>query len=164
MPPPLRAAARFELSYRPFTDDDLPFVEGLYASTREAEVAQSGWPDEVQRAFLAQQFQAQHSHYRIHYHDAEWLIIERGGVAIGRLYLFEDASEFSIVDISMVAEARGLGIGGAVLEDILALAAERGKPVAIHVEKNNPARRLYLRLGFRETEDKGVYDLMTCYP
>ena len=32
--------------------------------------------------------------------------------------------------------------------------------MTIHVEKNNPAMRLYRRLGFRTEEDKGVYDLM----
>jgi hypothetical protein len=32
--------------------------------------------------------------------------------------------------------------------------------VTIHVEKNNPAMRLYRRLGFTAVEDKGVYDLM----
>jgi ribosomal protein S18 acetylase RimI-like enzyme len=39
-------------------------------------------------------------------------------------------------------------------------AAAAGKAVTIHVEKNNPAMRLYRRLGFRTEEDKGVYDLM----
>jgi hypothetical protein len=36
----------------------------------------------------------------------------------------------------------------------------RGKPLRIHVERFNPALRLYERLGFREIEDKGVYRLM----
>jgi ribosomal protein S18 acetylase RimI-like enzyme len=30
-------------------------------------------------------------------------------------------------------------------------------PVRLHVERNNPALRLYQRLGFREVEDQGVY-------
>ena len=32
--------------------------------------------------------------------------------------------------------------------------------MSIHVEKANPAMRLYRRLGFATLEDKGVYDLM----
>ena len=32
--------------------------------------------------------------------------------------------------------------------------------MSIHVEKFNPAMRLYRRLGFVTEEDKGVYDLM----
>ena len=36
-------------------------------------------------------------------------------------------------------------------------AAAGGKSVTIHVERMNPALRLYERLGFRLVEDKGVY-------
>jgi ribosomal protein S18 acetylase RimI-like enzyme len=34
------------------------------------------------------------------------------------------------------------------------------KSLTIHVERFNPALRLYERLGFRQTEDKGVYLLL----
>jgi GNAT superfamily N-acetyltransferase len=164
MPPPIRAAAEFGISYRPFVDQDLEFVAELYASTRREEVAATGWPAEMQEAFLTQQHQAQHSHYSIHYADAEWLIIEREGEAIGRLYLHEPGEDLLVVDISLVPQCRGMGIGGAILRDTLALAGERAKTVSIHVEKVNPARRLYSRLGFSAVEDVGVYELMRAEP
>jgi ribosomal protein S18 acetylase RimI-like enzyme len=164
MPPPIRAAAPFEITYRAFTEADLPFVERLFASTREEEVAQTGWPEEAQRAFIAQQFEAQHRHYSLHYAEAEWLIIEQAGVPIGRLYLSEEKDEFLIVDITIAPEARGGGVGAAVLTDLFELARPTGKRVSIHVEKNNPARRLYQRLGFVVIEDQGVYDLMAWSP
>jgi GNAT superfamily N-acetyltransferase len=164
MPPPLRAAAALGIRYRAFTDDDLPFVAELYASTRREEVAVTGWPVPVQEAFLRQQHEAQHSHYSLHYTDAEWLIVEHGGEAIGRLYLLDSAESLHIVDISLVPQWRGQGIGGAILRDILELAGERGKPLSIHVEKVNPARRLYGRLGFAVVADRGVYDLMRAEP
>jgi ribosomal protein S18 acetylase RimI-like enzyme len=57
-------------------------------------------------------------------------------------------------------EARGQGIGAALLRDVLADAAPSGRNVTIHVEKNNPARTLYARLGFTILdEDRGAYDL-----
>lgn len=161
MPPPLRAAARHGLNYRPFAESDLPFVERLFSSTREEEVAMTGWPEDQQRTFIAGQFRAQHSHYQTHFGDAEWLIVERAGKPVGRLYLSEDEQEFLIVDVTIAPEARGAGLGAAILEDIFELARPTGKRVAIHVEKNNPARRLYLRLGFEVQEDHGIYDLMT---
>jgi ribosomal protein S18 acetylase RimI-like enzyme len=164
MPPPLNAAADFAVSYRPFTDDDLPFVTELYASTRREEVAATGWPPEMQAAFLAQQAAAQHSHYSLHFADAEWLIIEREGRPIGRLYLEDLPSDRHIIDIALVPDSRGQGIGGAILEDILEQARGLGKGVTIHVEKNNPARSLYVRLGFELTEDLGIYDLMRAGP
>ena len=164
MPPPLRAAARLGVSYRPMTDGDLPFVAELYASTRREEVAQTAWPAEMQEAFLRQQHEAQHSHYSIHHADAEWLIVERAGQAIGRLYLREDPESLHIVDISLLPHSRRQGIGGAIMGDVLDQAREAGKALSIHVEKNNPARSLYFRLGFEVVKDAGVYDLMRASP
>jgi len=164
MPPPLLAAREFAISYRPFTPEDLPFVAELYASTRREELAVTGWPIEVQEAFLAQQHEAQHSHYSIYYADAEWLIVEREGQVIGRLYLNETDDDLCIVDISLLPQFRARGLGGAIMRDILELARERSKSVSIHVEKNNPARRLYDRLGFVAVADRGVYDLMRAEP
>lgn len=160
MPPPLRAAAGFGVSYRPMNDGDLPFVAELYASTRREEVARTGWPAEMQQAFLRQQHEAQHSHYSIQYGDAEWLIIERGGAAIGRLYVQDGTDQVLVIDISLLPDSRGQGIGGAILRDVIDQAKDRGRGVSIHVEKFNPARRLYDRLGFRLVEDQGVYDLL----
>ena len=145
-------------------DADLPFVEALYISTRLDEVAVTGWPQEQQLAFLTQQHVAQHSHYRIHYADMEWLIVEQAGAPIGRLYLATWPDQLRIVDISLMPENRRRGLGAAIMQDVIAMAAATGKRVSIHVEKNNPARRLYDRLGFRFVEDKGVYDLLEWRP
>jgi ribosomal protein S18 acetylase RimI-like enzyme len=61
-----------------------------------------------------------------------------------------------IVDIALLPEQRGKGIGTALLRDLLAEADGTGKRVTIHVERLNPALRLYERLGFRVAEE-GVY-------
>ena len=142
------------------TDDDLPFVAGVYASTRLDELAQTGWPIAQQHAFLMQQHEAQHHHYRSHYPGAEYLIVECDGAPVGRLYRVEWPGEIRVMDVALAPEARGRGIGKAIFSDIQAEAAALGKAVSIHVEKHNPARNLYLRLGFAVVEDKGVYDLL----
>ena len=160
MPPPFTHAAPLGLSARPATDDDLPFLSALYASTRAEEVAQTGWPAEIQRAFLQQQHEAQHSHYRRAYEGAEWLVLIHDGQPVGRLYLWENEGDVRIVDISLVPAARGKGWGGALLRDVREDAAARGLSVSIHVEYMNPARRLYDRLGFVEVQDKGIYKLL----
>ncbi len=162
MPPPVNAAAAHAIRYRPMTAADYGFSETLYRSTRMDELAPSGWSDAVKHSFLAQQHAAQHQHYRRHYTGAEWLMIEQQDVAIGRLYLDAWESEVRVIDISLMPIARGRGIGGAILRDVIDWAAGGGRSVSIHVEKNNPARRLYTRLGFVTVEDKGVYDLMEC--
>jgi ribosomal protein S18 acetylase RimI-like enzyme len=51
-----------------------------------------------------------------------------------------------------------------VLSRILAAAAAKGKPVELSVLKNNPARRLYDRLGFAVvTEDEMKYYMRRSY-
>jgi len=160
MAPPLRAAARLGIAARPMSDADLPFAAALYASTRADEVALTSWTQDQRDAFLDQQHRAQHHHYQTHYIGMEWLILEQGGVPVGRLYLAEWAREFRVVDISLIETARGKGLGRAVLEDVMTAAQASGKAVSIHVEKLNPARRLYDRLGFVPVEDKDVYDLL----
>jgi ribosomal protein S18 acetylase RimI-like enzyme len=160
MPPPLRAAAPLALDFRPLAATDYDFIEALYLSTRAEELALSGWPEAERTAFLAQQHRAQHHHYLTYYPHAERLILERDGAAIGRLYVDAWTRELRIVDISLMPGARGQGIGGALLRDVIEWAAADGKGVSIHVEKVNPAKRLYERLGFVVVEDKGVYDLM----
>jgi ribosomal protein S18 acetylase RimI-like enzyme len=154
MPPPVAAAAAFGITYRTMTDGDLPFVAALYATTRADEVAATGWPAATQAAFLEQQHRAQHSHYRAAYPGGEWLLIERGGEPIGRLYLAEELGQLLVVDISLLPAARGGGLGTAILRDVL---AGEKRPVMLHVQRTNRARRLYERLGFEPVEEQAVY-------
>jgi len=153
-------AAGAGLSFRAATDADLPFLARVYASTRTEELAPVPWSEAAKSEFLDMQFRAQHAHYRRYYPGADWLLILHGGEYAGRLYLTRRPSEHCIIDIALLPEHRGKRLGEALLRDLLDEAAAAAKAVSIHVEKFNPAMRLYRRLGFRTIEDKGVYDLM----
>jgi len=141
-------------------DADTDFLFLLYASTRAEEMAMVDWSDAQKQAFLQMQFRAQTEHYVQHYANARFDIIEQDGVAIGRLYLDQQQSELRIIDIALLAEFRGQGIGRYHLETIIERAHRQGCSVCIHVESNNPAMNLYQRLGFEKVEDKGVYWFM----
>lgn len=142
------------------TGADREFLVRLYASTRHEELAPLAWSDEQKAEFLRAQFEAQDLHYREHYADTERRVIRVDGKRAGRLYLQVRDDEHRIVDIALLPAYRGRGIGSELLARLLADARAAGKPVRIHVEKNNPAYRLYRRLGFRKIGDKGVYDLL----
>lgn len=142
---------------RPVREDDLPFLAEVYAGTRREEVARLPWAVEEREAFLRQQFEAQHRHYQDHHGSADFLVVERGGEPVGRLYLDWREDEVRIVDIALLPAARGRGLGGALLREVLERAAEEGRVARIHVERENPALRLYRRLGFRVIDDRGVY-------
>jgi ribosomal protein S18 acetylase RimI-like enzyme len=153
-------AAGAGCGFRRITEADLPFLARVYASTRTDELAGTGLTENQTAEFLAMQFRAQHAHYQKYYPNADWLVIGHGGEDVGRLYIERWPTQHRIIDIAFLPEHRGKGLGGALLRDLLDEAAAASKDVSIHVEKFNPAMRLYRRLGFVTEEDKGVYDLM----
>jgi len=86
-------------------------------------------------------------------HDAILL----DGQGVRRLYVSRWSDEIRIVDIALLPDSCNRGIGSTLLRELQSEAAAAGKPLRIHVERFNPALRLYERLGFRQLEDKGVY-------
>jgi ribosomal protein S18 acetylase RimI-like enzyme len=161
--PPVLADRGFAL--RPETEADVPFLRRLYISTRWEELALvADWTEAQKIAFLESQFAAQRSYYLIHYAGAAFDILEARGVPAGRLYLDRQADTLLIVDIALLPQWCGRGIGTALLEAMFAEARLAGKGVTISVEKFNPAQRLYRRLGFREYAEDDVYWFMHWSP
>jgi GNAT superfamily N-acetyltransferase len=156
--PAMLAAQDYTL--RPETDTDVPFLRRLYISTRWDELAPvTNWSEAQKIAFLESQFALQRHHYRTYYPTTDWGILEHGGAPAGRLYV-ERGNKLLVIDIALLPEWRGRGVGTALMEVVMAEAREAGKAVSIAVEKHNPAQRLYRRLGFREVSDEGVYWFM----
>lgn len=155
------------LRYRPIEPADEALLYSIYASTRAEEMAlvQHIWSEEQRNAFVAQQFQAQHRYYQEMYSGAEFMVILCDEVPAGRLYLYESEKDFRIIDITLLPEFRNHGLGEHILRSIFDKAAAVGKSVSIHVERMNPARHLYDRLGFQMVDDSNqVYLLMEWKP
>jgi len=148
------------LSLRPITPEDESFLAALYASTREQELAQTNWSDEQKAMFCRMQFNAQTTDYQRNYPDASFDVIERNGLAAGRLLVLRTDEKIHVIDIALLPEHRGAGIGTKFLKELQEEAKAAGKPLSIHVEQFNPARRLYERMGFKQVEEKGVYLLL----
>jgi len=149
---------------RPEVPEDAAFLFRLYAGTRAHEMKLVPWSDSQKEAFLRMQFQAQTAHYHQHYPDASYDVILRDGQAVGRLYVHRSEDAILVIDIALLPEHRGGGLGKQLLNDILSEAGAQGKPVQIYVERENPAMRLYTRLGFQKTRDQGIYYFMEWQP
>jgi ribosomal protein S18 acetylase RimI-like enzyme len=152
------------ISLRPVRLEDRGLLLRVYASTREEELALTSWDEAQKRAFLEAQFAAQDVWYRERYPGATLDVIEADGLPAGRFYVHRREREIRLMDIALLPEHRGRGIGSALLHDLFAEAAAAGKRVTVHVEAYNPARRLYERLGFRQIGEHGVYHLMEWKP
>jgi ribosomal protein S18 acetylase RimI-like enzyme len=142
---------------RPVEPGDEEFLYRVYASTRTEELAVVPWDDDAKEAFLRMQFAAQDTWYHEQMPDASYQVVLVDGEPAGRLYVDRREDEIRIVDIALLPEHRGRGLGTALLRELLEEADAAGKPVTIHLERFNPALRLYERLGFAQVEDQGVY-------
>lgn len=148
------------LSVRDEHPEDREFVQRLYASTRERELSVLDWPNEARDTFLRQQYEAQRDHYREYYSDAKFWIVELATRPVGRLYLQLRDDEIRLIDIALLPEYKGRGIGTALVSRVVEIAAEKAIAVRLHVEPDNRAVNLYGRLGFVKLEDRGVYQFM----
>ncbi len=144
--------------------EDRDFLLRVYASTRAEELALTDWDEAQKRAFLAQQFEAQHHHYQTHYRGARFDLILLDSEPIGRLYVARWKEEIRIMDIALLPEYRNGGIGSGLLRELLEEAAATSRRLTIHVERYNPALRLYRRLGFDPVGETGVYLLLALNP
>jgi ribosomal protein S18 acetylase RimI-like enzyme len=152
------------VALRPVASDDEAFLVAVYASTRAEELAVTGWTDEQKEQFCRMQFKGQDAHYRGNYPTAQFDVILKDDVPAGRLYVDRWEKEMRIMDIALLPEHRGHGIATELLRTLQEEAAAAGKRLSIHVERMNPALRLYERLNFKLVEDKGVYLLLDWDP
>ncbi len=150
------------VALRPVTPEDQPFLREVYAGTRADELALVDWSAEQKAAFVTQQFAAQSRDYGANYPNASIDVILVDEEPAGRLFVNRTAEAIHIVDISLLSRFRGRGIGGALVRELQTEAAASGRPLTIHVERFNPAQRLYARLGFVPVGEAGpIYRRMS---
>ena len=121
------------------------------------------WDDEQKEAFLRTQFDAQDAttasttRARLRRHPGRR---RAGRPALRRPREARDPDRRH----RAAARAPRRGIGTRCSASCSTEADAAGKRVTIHVERLNPALRLYERLGFSVAEDKGVYLLLERLP
>jgi ribosomal protein S18 acetylase RimI-like enzyme len=145
---------------RTATDDDRDFLVSVYGWTREEELSQVDWAEGHREAFVRMQFEAQDQQYRQLNPAATFDVIVVDGHPAGRLYVDRRPTDIRIIDISLLPDFRGAGIGGALIASLMDEAAASNRTVSIHVEVHNRAAELYARLGFVAVAEHGVYRRM----
>jgi ribosomal protein S18 acetylase RimI-like enzyme len=144
------------IELRPVGPGDGELLQRIYAGARAQELAVLPWDDAAKAAFLRAQLAAQSAAYERYPGRSNRLVVV-DGEPVGRLDVARGEREIAVLDISLLPEHRGRGIGTALLRDVLDEAAVAGKRVRVHVERSNPALRLYRRLGFTEVADLGAF-------
>jgi ribosomal protein S18 acetylase RimI-like enzyme len=148
------------LSKRPVCADDQPFLFELYCSVRDGEGFFGGLDSPQLSALLKMQFEARERAYQYRYPDGDHQIILIDEKPIGRIFVHRNEQEIRLTDIALLTEYRGKGIGARLITELFQESDLGGKPVTLHVEMQNPAIRLYNRLGFEKKGDDGAYIMM----
>ncbi|GAB3127089.1 GNAT family N-acetyltransferase [Glaciibacter psychrotolerans] len=154
----MRHAPSSVVSYRPAGPADEPFLRGLFADSRASDFAHVPGTDAAVQQIVSLQFDAQAAMLTAHHPRAVHEIILIEGRARGRVITDTTAERIHLVDIAVVADHQGQGIGSQVVSEICQRAASSGRTVELSVwGQNDRAIRLYVRLGFEPGETTGHY-------
>lgn len=141
-------------------DDDREALLRVYDAARADELDRVVWPPGQREAFVAHQFDLQHTQYRQHYVGADFLVLEHEAQVVGRLYLHRGAHELRLMDMAWLPALRDRGLGTRLLRELSAWCDVEECPLTLHVEPFNPAYRLYRRFGFDWQRSTGIYHFL----
>jgi ribosomal protein S18 acetylase RimI-like enzyme len=124
-----------EYALRPVTPDDLPFLWTLReAAMRPNYEPVEGWDEAVQRERAAESLVGR--------------LVLVDGEPVGVLTVKDRGHELHLTWVAVLPSFQGRGLGTALVQLAQSEAAATGRPLSLHVQPDNPARRLYERLGF----------------
>jgi ribosomal protein S18 acetylase RimI-like enzyme len=139
------ARAPSGLRVRPEAETDEPFL-------RELSLATFHLRDVLPPPLLAQQIDFRVAAFRSGFPGAMRRIALESDGPVGRIIIDwrHGAGASHCADVAVRPSDGGRGLGTALLRAWTEVAARHGLVCTLNVEPNNPARALYVRLGFRE--------------
>ena|SRR5687767_6288419 len=136
---------------------DAAFIEAVYRTTREAELNLTSWSEHQKSAFISMQSAAQLTEYKTKFPGARFQVIIYNKKDAGRFFTCETENEIRLLDITLLPEFTGKGIGTNLLHRLIQRSNKVQKKIALHVIASNPALKLYQRLGFVQIKRDGFY-------
>jgi GNAT superfamily N-acetyltransferase len=143
------------MKLRPATSTDTPFLRQLHhRAYREVVIRQFGsWDDDAQDGWFDKGLA-----------DAQFSVVEENGEAIGTIASNDLPDRLVLVELQLLPEYQGRGIGTALLQAQLEWARRLQKPVTLRVLFESRARSLYARHGFVVTGKTDTHYLMEWRP
>jgi ribosomal protein S18 acetylase RimI-like enzyme len=127
------------ITLRPAVAQDYDFTWRLYVATiREMTESLMGWDENKQSTTFAGQWLCD-----------EVRIIQADGRDIGWLQVGVIGESVFLKQLYIDPSHQRMGVGSRVMTILIVEATQKHLPLALAVMKNNPAQRLYARLGFR---------------
>ena len=145
------------LTQRETLPDDEAFLLEVYLSSRGDDLTALGWDAERIRKFLETQYAAQQRFFKANYPQGEDRIIMLDTQPIGTIVVDRNELEIRVVDVALLPQYRNSGIGTYLVRELLAEAAEQGKPFHTQVLRSSAAIDLCERLGIVKIGETGSH-------
>ena len=136
------------------TDHDLIYglkKESIYAYVEEI----WGWDEDYQVKDFNKDFQ----------NIEQFQVIESDGCFIGFVQLYIHDKYVELVEIHLVSEKRGNGIGSTIIKSIINDAINTGRTVRLGCfKKNFDANSLYVHIGFKQVSETDTHYILEYNP
>jgi RimJ/RimL family protein N-acetyltransferase len=153
------------VALRPEQAADADFLYALFRSHNLPVLSAMPVDAATRETLMRMQFDSQTRTYRANYPDARFDIVERDGVAVGRLIVHADSQGGCIVDIGLLPDRQGAGLGSALLSAVLADLAGRCPVVRCQVLWNNErSLRMCRRAGFIDAGEAPPFIQLEWHP
>jgi ribosomal protein S18 acetylase RimI-like enzyme len=126
------------ISQRDATLDDIEWLDLFYES--------------MMRPYVELTHEWDHTKFREHFDPKIIKVIQADGIDIGMLKVEERDDYIYLGDIQIDRAYQNKGIGTKLIETVIKLSTIANKSIRLRVLKGNPAKGLYLRLGFQAIE------------
>jgi ribosomal protein S18 acetylase RimI-like enzyme len=146
------------------TENDSEFFMELFSEIKGSELLLHSWPPTIREQLLSMQYRGFMKSIQEEYPNHEDFLILFQSKMAGRLQIEKNDSFFRIINISLMPDFRGKGIGSYILKNILKEANLRQIPVELDVDVSNPAFFVYQNLGFNIIYCDEVKILMKYFP
>jgi ribosomal protein S18 acetylase RimI-like enzyme len=141
---------------RPLTNEDEPFVRGLIFAIAGAELGAAAWPEALRDSLLDMQYRARKQSLQQNFPSAEQEILLLDTEPAGWSVIDRSEDAIQLIDIAVATEMRGRGVATWRIRQLQAEAESAGRRLRLSVVVTNPAIELYQRLGFRRTGGDAV--------
>ena len=150
------AITEHDLHYRPVADVDGPALFRLFLQVHAAEIGALAADAGTRQALASMQYVEQRVRARAEFPDAVDLAIERDGTVCGRVATVMRAGGIQLIQLAVLAEERGHGIGTAAMQRIARIAEDHGCAIWLRADAGSCDCRAFLeRIGFTVTGRAG---------
>jgi GNAT superfamily N-acetyltransferase len=137
--------------------EDEPLLYAIFAEERAEQFIGTGLGEAQLQPLIEMQYSGRRMAYAAQYPEAaDSILLGEDGRPVGRLLVDRKPDCWRVVDVAVLAEHRGRGLGTEALKECQQQCEAAGARLELQVVPWNPARRLYERLGFHAIREEAA--------